>query len=157
VFQTPTLRECMRAGLLGAVAAGAFSGALATALVSSAPTVSPSLAASHVPAGRFATPHPSITISPSSGGPGTVLTISGKGFVPPPTAMGEAGAEIKYGNPRSAGGGVISSTGRVHITMKVVSTDRKGHNEVVVNEEYSCPNGVDGVCQTQATAPFTVK
>jgi hypothetical protein len=69
VSQTPTLRECLRAGLLGAVAAGAFSGALATALVSSAPTVSPALAASHVPAGRFATPVASIAASPTRGGP----------------------------------------------------------------------------------------
>jgi hypothetical protein len=115
VADTPTLRECLRAGLMGAVAAGAFSGALATALVSSTPTVSPALTAGRFVAHAAAAPAPRISVSPASGSPGTVVTVSGRGFVPPPAAMGQAGGEIECGNPRSAGGGPISSTGHVRL------------------------------------------
>lgn len=157
MFQPPTLRECLRAGLLGAAAAGAFSAALATAFVSSAPSISPALAATRAPAAPAGTTGPTITVSPTSGGPGTVVTVTGKGWVPPPAALGDAGAEIRYGNTLSSGQGAVSSKGTIHFTLKVNSSDRRGSNVVFAFELYNCGStSPDGLCEIGATAQFKV-
>jgi hypothetical protein len=157
VDQSRTARDCLRGGLFGALAATAFSGALAGALLSSAPSISPSLSSARTPAVNLAASakKATITLSPSSGPVGTVVTMTGKGFVPKPAEMGQAGVTWLSGVGVSATPR-IGKNGTFTLKVKVVKDLKAGSNGLEVNEQYSCTTGVDGYCVATAQATFTV-
>jgi hypothetical protein len=83
VEMSRTARDCVRGGLFGALAATAFTGALAGALLSSTPSISPALSSTRTPVVKLATSAKKFTITLSSRGPvGTVSAVTGKGCVP---------------------------------------------------------------------------